>query len=207
MGCMSGERGRPTRASRRRPVPAGPAAPPLPVRGTDRVEDLTAWLLVSLGLLAAIGAVLVGRAAHDAALDPAQADGPMAVQAVLLADVPPAPTAGQPAASPLPRVPVAWTAADGVERTGELMLRAPLPAGTAVSAWLDGEGRLSAGPPQRTSEAVAFGVGVGLTAGGLAWAVLTLLWSAVCRRTTARNAAAWAREWARVEPVWSRRVR
>ena len=37
-----------------------------------------------------------------------------------------------------------------------------------------------------------------------AWAVLSLLWSTVCRLTAAHNAAAWAREWARVEPRWRR---
>jgi hypothetical protein len=183
------------------------AGPALPVRRTDRTEDLVAWLLVSLGLLAALGAVLVGRAAHDAALGPERLAGPTPVRAVLLADVPPPPTAGQRMASPLPRVPVAWTAADGTEQTGELVVRTPLPAGAEVPAWLDREGRLTASPPQRGSEAVAFGVGAALTTAALAWALLVLAWSAACRVTAARNAAAWAREWARVEPQWSRRVR
>jgi hypothetical protein len=33
------------------------------------------------------------------------------------------------------------------------------------------------------------------------------LWCGVRRAVERRNAAAWAREWARVEPQWSRGVR
>jgi hypothetical protein len=47
----------------------------------------------------------------------------------------------------------------------------------------------------------------GLATVAAAWVVLALAWSGVRRVTTARNAASWAREWARVEPLWSRRVR
>jgi hypothetical protein len=205
---MSGEHARPSRGRRRRAwrPPLRLGASRLPVRSTDSVEDLTAWLLVSLGLLAALGAVLLGRAAHDAALSPGRLGGPTPVRAVLLADVPRAPSSAQPTASPLPRVPVEWTAVDGTEETGELVLRAPMPAGAAVDAWVDREGRLTATPPPRTAEAIAFGVGAGLAAGALAWGLLVLAWSGVCRLTAARNDAAWAREWERVEPMWSRRV-
>ena len=63
------------------------------------------------------------------------------------------------------------------------------------------------GPPSRGAEALAFGVVAGLAAVAAAWVVLALAWSGVRRVTTARNAASWAREWARVEPLWSRRVR
>jgi hypothetical protein len=179
----------------------------LPARRTDRVEDLVAWLLVSLGLLAGLGAVLVGSAARDAALGPGRTGDVTLVSVVLLADVPDTPSAAQRIPSPLPRVPVAWTTAEGVELTGELGLRAPLAAGDDVTAWLDRDGRLWATPPQHGSEAMAFGVGAGLTAAAAAWALLNGMWSAVRRATAIRNDAAWAREWARVEPVWSRQVR
>jgi hypothetical protein len=210
---MSGEQDRYIRARRRRPwrARAGRSgarrgAVRLPIRRTDRVEDLVAWLLVSLGLLAGLGAVLVGAAARDAALGPGRLSAAAPVSVVLLADVPPAPAATQRFPSPLPRVPVSWTASDGVEQTGELGLRAPLSAGDEVTAWLDRDGRLSAAPPQHASEAMAVGVGAGLTTAAMAWALLSGMWSGVRRATTARNDAAWAREWARVEPVWSRQV-
>ena len=210
---MSGDRDRYIRARRRRPWHRGAGrggiwggAAQLPIRPTDRVEDLVAWLLVSLGLLAGLGAVLVGAAAHDAARGPGRLSAAAPVSVVLLADVPSAPAATQRFPSPLPRVPVSWTAADGVEQTGELGLRAPLAAGDEVTAWLDRDGRLSATPPQHASEAVAVGVGAGLTTAAMAWALLSGMWSGVRRATAARNDAAWAREWARVEPVWSRQV-
>jgi hypothetical protein len=202
-GCMSGKR------SRRRGRHPGRrlGAPPVPARPTDRMEDLLAWLLVSLGMLAALGAVLVGVAAHRAALIPGELGDARPVRAVLLADAPPAPAVAQPMRSPVPPVPVSWTSADGTEQTGELAVSSPLTAGTAVMAWLDREGRLTPTPPQHSSEAVAFGVGAALTAAALAWALLAAAWSAVRRVTAGRNDAAWTREWARVEPVWSRQVR
>jgi hypothetical protein len=206
---MSGEGGRPTRGRRRRARHPGLRllTSASPVRGTDRLEDLVAWVLVALGLLAALGAVLVGRAAHDATLGPDGVGTPAPIRAVLLADVPAPPTSGRPMVRPLPPVPVSFTADDGTEQIGELAVRAPAQAGTAVMAWLDEEGRLTPTPPQHTSEAVAFGVGAGVTVAGLVWALLALVWSGVCRVTAARNDAAWECEWAHVEPVWSRRVR
>jgi hypothetical protein len=171
------------------------------VRGTDRLEDLVAWVLVSLGLLAALGAVAVGRAAHDATLGPEGVGTPAPIRAVLLADVPAPPPSGR------RMVPVSWTADDGSEQIGELAVRAPAQAGTAVTAWPDGEGQLTTTPPRHTVEAGVFGVGAGMTVVALAWALLALLWSVACRVTAARNDAAWERGWARVEPVWSRRVR
>jgi hypothetical protein len=53
---------------------------------------------------------------------------------------------------------------------------------------------------------VAFGISATITVVALSWAVLSLVWSTVCRLTAARNAAAWARQWARVEPRWRRSV-
>src|SRR5262245_8473444 len=61
-------------------------SPPIPPRRTDRVEDLSAWLLVTLGLLAVLGAVVVGRGAHDAALRGVGTAIPLRV--TLLADAP-----------------------------------------------------------------------------------------------------------------------
>lgn len=204
---MSGERGRSAGAGRHKARLPGERPGALPTRTTDRVEDLGAWLLTTLALLAVLGAVGVGRAAHAAALAPGRTDHDSPVRVVLLADVPPAPTADRRFEFVPPPVPVSWSAGDGVERIGELALRSPLPAGAEVTAWADPEGRLSATPPEHASEAVAFGVGAGLTTVAGVWAALTLLWAALRRVTAARNAAAWEREWAGVEPVWSRRPR
>lgn len=182
---------------------AGRPGPSVPVRATDRAEDLVAWLLVTLGLLGVIGAGLVGLAAHDAALGRSGADAPTPVRAVLLADVRPD-LPHQWVTPPGVSVPVRWTSADGAVHDGELGLHTPLPAGTTLTAWLDPAGRLLAEPPQHAFEAVALGIGTALTVAALVCALLGAVWSAVRRCTARRNDAAWAQEWARVEPVWSR---
>ena len=178
--------------------------PPLPRRRTDRVEDLVAWLVTTLGLLAVLGSLLVGHAAHQAALGRASAAGP--VRAVLLADAPPAPAADQRVPSPRLRAPVAWTGPDGAAHVASVSVAPALPAGSAVTLWVDRAGRVVADPAERSAEAWAFGISAGLTVVALSWALLTLAWSAVCRVTASRNAAGWAREWARVEPRWRRSV-
>jgi hypothetical protein len=60
------------------------AAPLRAGRRTDRLEDLVAWALMSLGLFAVLGSVLLGHAAYDAALG--RGAPPSPVRAVLLAD-------------------------------------------------------------------------------------------------------------------------
>ena len=111
--------------TRRRPAPL------LPGRRTDRLEDLVAWALTSLGLFALLGSVLLGCAAYDAALG---RDAPASpVRAVLLADAPRAPAADQ-------RVPIAaaaarvtWTAADGVVHVVDVRVPPALRAGSVVT--------------------------------------------------------------------------
>jgi hypothetical protein len=77
--------------------------------------------------------------------------------------------------------------------------------GDTVSIWIDRTGRLALAPTQPgTATAVGWTWGVAVTLGG--WALLALLWTAVRAATARRNAAAWAREWAVVEPNWSGRV-
>jgi hypothetical protein len=206
---MPGERARPTRSTRRGIWPQrdrfGPG--PLRARTTDRVEDLVAWLLVSLGLLAAFGAVLVGHAAYGTVLIGGPAGHVTAVRAVLLADAPPAPNGTPQAPSVRQSVPAVWTAADGAERTVELVVDAPLPAGTEVTAWVDRQGQVVTRPAGQPSEAAAFGIGAALALVALAWTLLGVTWREARRIVARRNAAAWAREWALVEPVWSGQVR
>jgi hypothetical protein len=184
----------------------GGCGTPFPRRATDRAEDLAAWLLMSLALLAVVGALVVGHGAFDLARTRGHAPGALPVQAVLLADAVPAPTT-EPGRlpSPVQRVPVAWSDGDGAERTTEVVVAAPLPAGAEVTVWVDRQGQPAMGPAGR-AQAVAFGAGVGLTVAIFAWALLAVAWGGVQRWSAARTAAWWAREWARVEPRWSRRV-
>jgi hypothetical protein len=178
------------------------AAPLRPGRRTDLLEDLVAWALASLGLFAVLGSVLLGCAAYDAALG--RGAPPSPVRAVLLADSPRAPAADQRVPTLQQPARVTWTAADGVVHVVEVRVPPVLRAGSAVTVWLDRAGRVVADPAERSAEAVAFGVSAALAVVALSWAVLSVLWSTVCRLTAARNAAAWAREWARVEPRWRR---
>ena len=71
---------------------------PLSRRRTDRVEDLVAWLLTTLGLFAVLGSLLAGHAAHQAAHG--------------LADATPPPAVDQRVPSPRLRAAVAWTGPD-----------------------------------------------------------------------------------------------
>jgi hypothetical protein len=192
------------REKRRRPRTRRGAAPPLPRRRTDHAEDLVAWLLTSLGLLAVLGAVLVGQAAHQAALG--RGGGASPVVAVVLGDDP-GPHADQRIPAPRTHAMVGWRGVDGIEHVATASVPPSLPAGSAVTVWVDGAGRVVADPAERSAEAWAFGITAGLTVVALSWALLTLLWSTVCRVTTACNAAGWSREWARVEPQWRRSVR
>jgi hypothetical protein len=171
------------------------------VRTTDRLEDLAAWLLVSLALLAAVGAVLVGHAVYGQSVAGGTAGHTIAVRAVLLADVPPVPTD-----APSPQsVPAVWTDAEGAEHIVELLVTTPLAAGTEVTARVDRHGQVVPSPSGQPAGAVALGVGAGLATVALVWALLATTWLAVRRATGRRNAAAWARGWALVEPEWSRR--
>ena len=79
-------------------------------------------------------------------------------------------------------------------------------AGDTVPVWLDRTGRVVAGPPTPAT-LVAVGWIWGVLAALAGWAVLLLAWFGVQRATAVRNQAAWARDWARVEPGWSGRVR
>jgi hypothetical protein len=164
-------------------------------RPTDVLEDLVAWLLLVVGLCAVGAAVLVGHRAYDDVRLRGHGARTAPVRVLLLAAAP-----GRPQV-----VPGVWTAADGTEQTVEVVVHEPLPAGSAVTAWVDRETG-SAGPPPSAPEAAAVGVGAGLGVVAVAASVLLGAWCAVRWATERRNTAAWAREWARVEPVWSRRV-
>jgi hypothetical protein len=88
---------------------------------------------------------------------------------------------------------------------GRVVVTSKHVVGDTVSIWVDRTARLAPAPtPAGTATAVGWTWGVAVTLGG--WAVLALLWTAVRAATARRNAAAWAREWAVVEPNWSGRV-
>jgi hypothetical protein len=173
-------------------------------RGTDRFEDLVAWLLTSCAVGVVLLAVVVGRAGHDHTLARSAAENAARTptRATLMEDVDGAVVAD----SARPRTVLArWTAPDAHEAEGRVVVGARHQIGDTVPVWVDHGGRLVPAPVSPSSaDVVGWTWGVAVALGG--WAVLALLWSAVRAWTGYRNATAWAREWAIVEPTWSGRV-
>jgi len=175
----------------------------LPRRRTDRLEDVAAWLLVAAGLLVLLAAVAVTGTVldHGSARAAAESAERTRTGAVLLEPAP-----ATPSGTAVTTVPARWTASDG--RTGEarVAVRSGTPAGAVVAVWVDRSGSVVA-PPSTRLDAVLSGVVSGLlvlAVGGLA---LAAAWAGVRTWAGTRNAAAWERDWARVEPVWSRNLR
>lgn len=176
----------------------------LPRRATDRIEDVVAWLLTTLGLLVAVlaattGARLHAEVAHRVDVETQERTQ---VQAVLLE---PAPTVlGDKArgARPLPvSVPARYPAPDGTERVADAPVPGPLPAGAAVPIWVDRSGKITTAPVRAADPMASAAMGAAgvLIVGAI---VLGGLW-AVVRGTILRvNLARWEREWAQVEPRW-----
>lgn len=176
----------------------------LRARGTDRFEDLIAWVLTSCAAGVVLIAIAVGQlgAEHAMARARAEAATRTPARAELLEDVDGTVLVdGTRSRSALAR----WTGPDGRVAQGRVVVTSKHVVGDTVSIWVDPTGRLTPAPtPAGTATAVGWTWGVAVTLGG--WALLVLLWTAVRAATARRNAAAWAREWALVEPGWSGRV-
>ena len=186
--------------SRRRAHRAGS----LRARGTDRFEDLIAWVLTTCAAGVVLVAIAAGQlgADHTLARSRAESAARTPARAELLEDVDGAVLAdGTRSRTALAR----WTGPDGRAAQGRVIVTSKHLVGDTVSIWVDRAGRLASPPTQPgTATAVGWTWGVAVTLGG--WSLLALLWTAVRAATARRNAAAWAREWAVVEPNWSGRV-
>jgi hypothetical protein len=180
---------------------------PLPRRGTDRVEDAAAWLLSALGLLALLSAVLTGARYHSAALERGTGDAASrhVVEAVLLEAVPPGLAGVETGTRPLVTVPARYVDRRGVEHVAPVTVRRELPAGARVPVWVDADGRVAPAPMSATS-ALATALAVGVCVAAALAVLLLLTWFALRAVLGRINAAAWAREWTRVEPQWTRRA-
>jgi hypothetical protein len=176
----------------------------LRARSTDRFEDLVAWLLTSCAAGVVLLAVAVGQAgaAHTLDRSRAEAAARTPARAELLEDVDGAVLAdGTRSRNALAR----WTGPDGRVAQGRVVVTSQHIVGDVVSIWTDRTGRVVPAPTKPSAaSAVGWTWGVAVTLGG--WAVLALVWTAVRAATARRNATAWAREWAVVEPSWSGRV-
>jgi hypothetical protein len=192
----------PGRPARGLPRPApGPGRLRRPSHTVERVSRVVLVLVV---LLSVPVALVAGTAVRSdlAARAERQAGERTPATAVATAD------AAAPAdAPPRTRVPVParWTSPEGVVVTGAVPARPTTRAGDPLAIWTTADGRRADEPMTaaevRRSTLVLVGVG---WAGGLGAAVL--LHVALCRLLDLGRDRRWAREWARVEPGWSRRL-
>jgi len=174
-----------------------------PGRWTDRVEDATAWILLTAGLLMVLLAGVYGTAVHDRLTDQARAealDRKPTVATLLNA----APTIGSDSTLSMPvEVAATWPDRAGVPHTGTVPAPQGLAADTTVQIWID---RSGAPVPEPTSDGDALDLAI-ITAAITVLAgaiVLTALWCVVRRITLSYNCAAWEREWREVAAIWSR---
>jgi hypothetical protein len=179
----------------------------MPRRATDWVEATAACVLVVLGLVAVVGAVVMGvRVAADGLGRAHVESSRTQINAVVLEDVAVAVESRQDGRAMLTGAPVRWRGGDGVERIGVARVRGPLQAGDHVTAWVAQGGQL-VGAPLTADEAVL----TAILAGGLfliaVLAVLAATWCGIKRWTLVRNCAGWKREWESIEPLWSGRQR
>jgi hypothetical protein len=180
----------------------------LPRRRTDRVEDVAAVVLASVAIVMGLVAFWVGRAGQTAQMERAVAEAAerVPVRVVLLAPAEVLPAVDG-VGTPIPvQVPARWTAPDGSERLGVVTVGFRSPAGTELPKWVDRRTGGIVAPPVPAAGAGWVGVLGGLGVALVGWLVLGCAWWGVLRWTGVRNDAAWAREWADIEPRWSGRA-
>ena len=169
-------------------------------RRTDRFQSAVGWFLVAAAMCALVGAGLAGFSAYDSGVARIQHDAATraTVVAVLLDDV----TAV--ASGPTRPVRVSYVDQSGRPQIGQVPIAGRLPTGTPVRVEIDSDGRIDATPPTH-GDAVLSGAAAAIGVTLLSGLLLGLTWFGVRCAVTARNHAAWAREWRWIEPQWSGR--
>jgi hypothetical protein len=170
---------------------------------------MEAWALLVVAVLLFLAAPLAGVAAGWWAHDDARATAAAqrADRHRIRAEVTGAASGSLPTVQSTERkqrVTVRWTDPDGTRRTDTALVPAGTLRGERVDVWLDSAGR-SVSPPTTGATIWQHTVTIGVCATAGA-AGLVLLGHVLFRRvTTAHRLTEWEREWARVEPQWSRR--
>ncbi|MEU4085185.1 Rv1733c family protein [Streptomyces aureus] len=175
-----------------------------PLRRREDVAEawivLTVWTVFTVGGTAA-GLVTAGAADNTFARERAERQP---VTALVVRGVPATATVPRGTSGRL-MTSVRWTAPDGSSRTGRTLVDTGTTAGSPVTVWQDGRGRLSPAPPTPTQAAVESGVLGTASAAALAGLVFgagaAAKWSLDRRRLDA-----WGREWSLVEPGWGHRT-
>ncbi|MCE0767712.1 hypothetical protein LWC35_33165 [Pseudonocardia kujensis] len=160
-----------------------------------------------LGLVLVAVAVVTGLQLHGNGLEQARADAVdrVSVDATLLQPVDGAIGMDAAAGTTQVTVPATWAAPDGTPRTGTVPVLGSQPAGSTVPVWVDRTSGAIAPPPVDALQAGVTAVVGGLLVLLVGVLVLLGLRAVVRARCAARNHAAWAREWALYEPLWSGR--
>jgi hypothetical protein len=160
-------------------------------------------LLVVVYLLAApLAGWCAGNAAYHASTRTERAERAdrTLTHAVLLVDA--SPVAVGFAVVPKVPVPARWTAPDGSERTGAIVVSMSAPAGTAVPIWTDPAGNRV--DPPRDRDQTLMRASVAAMVAGLGLTLLLAGARAALRRTlNRRRMAAWDAEWSLVAPRWT----
>ncbi|MET8410348.1 hypothetical protein ABZV34_19995 [Streptomyces sp. NPDC005195] len=171
-------------------------------RRSDAVE---AWIVLVAGALTVLGGVLVGLLAtqsveHGLARQRAEWHS---VLALLADDVPKSPASATGADRVWAKV--RWSAADGSPRAGQALVSVGSHAGTPVTVWTDGGGRLvtrPASPSQARLRASLVGILMGVSAAGVPFMGGRL----VRGRMERRRMEQWDEEWQRIGPLWGRKT-
>ncbi|MGW2491960.1 Rv1733c family protein [Streptomyces sp. NPDC001606] len=173
-----------------------------------RSEDVVeAWIMLAVWSVVLLGGAVAGVVAAHAAADvfARQRADRHAVRAVLL-DAAATGAGAIRSDDGRVRARVRWTAPDGGAHTGETFVDAGLPAGSRVTVWEDGRGRLAPAKPtgrvEGTMEAGFFGLAAALGVAGPVYGAGAL----ARHRLDRRRLAAWDREWRQVGPRWSHRT-
>jgi hypothetical protein len=176
------------------------------VRCWDRVEAV----LVAVVLMAVCAALplagWIGESTHQSRLHTAAAEAASRhqAQAVLLADAPvPASQTDADAGAPV-FVQAQWPLANGERRVGLVKAAPGSRAGTTTPIWVDASGGLVS-RPLTAWRALWDGVFTGCYAALGAMVTLTVAWRLARWRLDRARLSCWEREWARVEPEWTRR--
>ncbi|MET9895325.1 hypothetical protein ABZZ47_35010 [Streptomyces sp. NPDC006465] len=175
-----------------------------PLRRRDDIVE--AWIVLAVWMVFAVGGSVAGLVTAHAADEvfAAQRAERQRVPAVLLNDVPlSSPAIGD--TSDRRTTTVRWTASDGSTRTGRTQVDTGLEAGSRVTVWQDGHGRLTAAPLSSTEAAIESGFLGAAAAAGLAGLVFGA--GAVVRwQLDRRRVDEWGREWDQVGPRWGHKT-
>ncbi|GGR96464.1 hypothetical protein GCM10010269_39130 [Streptomyces humidus] len=175
-----------------------------PLRRRDDVVE--AWIVLAVWVVFVVGGAVAGLVTAHAADEvfARQRAERQPVRAVVVNDVPRGDVAIG-GVSDRRSATVRWTAADGSAHDGRTQVKSGLRAGSRVTVWQDGHGRLTTAPPSSTQAAFESGfLGLGAAA-GLAGLVFGA--GAAARwRLDRRRVDEWGREWDQVGPRWGHKT-